>query len=269
MSVLRTGSRGLHTVPDIGLKQGEGIPGLFSAKGVDQAWFEYQNYLLSEINSLVETRAELDSVTTLFDLMASSQLSNDATMRKIAALSSQAYNNEFFFRALMPSVNPQAVVGQSSDPKAVDISNEVLNRPDLMLTGSAEAGRSPLNDLSLIIDQSFQSLASMRELLIDRADKMFGNGSVWLIHHNSALAATNCYGWASPYSHEDLYGNREHFLDSDTRLSQFVPILCLNAWQHTYLHDYGVTGKRDYLKNLFDCVEWRVVASRMPQLSRY
>lgn len=37
------------------------------------------------------------------------------------------------------------------------------------------------------------------------------------------------------------------------------PILCVNTWEHAYLRDYGIGGKRAYLERWWDRVDWAVV----------
>ena len=37
------------------------------------------------------------------------------------------------------------------------------------------------------------------------------------------------------------------------------PMLCVNTWQHVWLHDYGFGGKREYLERWWDSVDWDVV----------
>lgn len=40
------------------------------------------------------------------------------------------------------------------------------------------------------------------------------------------------------------------------------PILCLNAWQHMYMLDYGILGKRAYLAAWWEKIDWDVVHQR-------
>ncbi|PRT57022.1 Putative 37S ribosomal protein S26A, mitochondrial [Wickerhamiella sorbophila] len=263
-------SRRMHTVPDIGLKQSAGLPGLLSPKGLDIAWFEYQAYVVSKVNQLLEKHPEYNKTADMFELMTQAQASPDPEVKELAVFASQAFNNEFFFRTLRPSVNPNAVVGPSTNKLNVDISTEVLNRPELALPATPVPGQLPLADLNEIIEQSFDSVVSMRELLINRADAMFGNGYVWLVYHMSVLSAVNTYNWASPYSHEDMFSEQGDGSIAEldqSRIKSFAPILCINAWEHVYLHDYGVAGKREYLRNLFDCLDWKVIISRLPARS--
>lgn len=44
----------------------------------------------------------------------------------------------------------------------------------------------------------------------------------------------------------------------------FVPVLAIDASPKAYLHDYGVFGKETYLENVWNCINWERVASRLP-----
>lgn len=50
-------------------------------------------------------------------------------------------------------------------------------------------------------------------------------------------------------------------LYSDCKL---LPLLAIDASMRNYLLDYGVYGKQKYLDNVWDCIDWDVVARRLP-----
>lgn len=46
-----------------------------------------------------------------------------------------------------------------------------------------------------------------------------------------------------------------------------VPVLCVNMWEHVWVHDYGVfregvDGKANYLENWWNRINWNIVAER-------
>lgn len=47
-----------------------------------------------------------------------------------------------------------------------------------------------------------------------------------------------------------------------------IPLLNVSVWPQVYMTDYGVSaqGKRDYLENWWNCIDWVVVAQRYPGL---
>lgn len=54
----------------------------------------------------------------------------------------------------------------------------------------------------------------------------------------------------------------EALLYSDRKL---VPLLAIDASMRAYLHDYGVFGKPQYLDNVWECIDWDIVAKRAPR----
>lgn len=47
---------------------------------------------------------------------------------------------------------------------------------------------------------------------------------------------------------------------------QYLPILAINYWDYVYVEDYGVTGKNEYLNNLWDHLNWDVINKRLFQV---
>jgi len=43
-----------------------------------------------------------------------------------------------------------------------------------------------------------------------------------------------------------------------------VPLMCVNVWQHAYMFDHGIEGKRNYLEAWFEAINWQAVIDRMP-----
>lgn len=275
----RLGRRNFHQVADLGLTKGAGLPGLFSPKGLDIAWFEYQHYLITEINKQVEATPELATFSTISALAEACTQSPDVELRRIAALASQAYTNEFFFRSLKKdgSVNPEAIaavnegkVYNKDASVTVDVSKQVLNMPkhpettaseSQYASGTQEPVYPSYNYLS--DPRVFGDIATFRELLITRGDAQFGNGAVWLVKTNSKVALMNTYGWGTPLSHTNEGANEHESLTSTSSQLTVSPVLGINLWEHVYLHDYGVAGKREFLTNVFDCIDWGVIDDRL------
>lgn len=150
------------------------------------------------------------------------------------------------------------------------------------------------------IDETFQGVENLRTEMLEHADAMFGNGFVWLMKENSR-GSTNIhtplrilctYNAGSPYA--GAYRMRQNMdmatgLDvaqsrmrnvqntaggmgphsqsgrigsvSSTQLDAY-PLLCLNVWQHMWIPDYGILGKRAYLAAWWERIDWDVVQQR-------
>ena len=48
-----------------------------------------------------------------------------------------------------------------------------------------------------------------------------------------------------------------------------VPVLCVNTWEHVYMPEFGVAGKRNYLKKWWDCIDWGQVDHNTPDDVKY
>lgn len=126
--------------------------------------------------------------------------------------------------------------------------------------------------------------------MIATANAMFGPGYVWLVKRKDmgslgslasevtkqtqfALLTTYIAGSPLPAAHY-----RKQELDTNTALragthgplsgmgpkvapggANIEVMLGVNTWQHVWLRDYGFGGKKEYLENWWDSVDWRVV----------
>lgn len=106
---------------------------------------------------------------------------------------------------------------------------------------------------------------------------MFGSGWVWLVldqQRKMRILAT--YNAGTPYGE----GYRRQEIDTNTLSSLSsaatnfqggkgapwpLPLLNVSTWPQTWLVDYGLQGKQQYLENWWNAIDWRVVMQRLPQ----
>ena len=43
-----------------------------------------------------------------------------------------------------------------------------------------------------------------------------------------------------------------------------MPVLCVSTFEHTYIYDFGVQGKRKFLNEWWKAIDWGVVERNMP-----
>ena len=36
-------------------------------------------------------------------------------------------------------------------------------------------------------------------------------------------------------------------------------LMCVSTWEHTWLRDWGVAGKREFLERWWECIDWGVI----------
>ncbi|KAF2255390.1 manganese and iron superoxide dismutase [Trematosphaeria pertusa] len=171
-------------------------------------------------------------------------------------LASMAFNNHFFFK------------GINSDPNVTS---------------------SPSSDLVAEINRHFTSLSTLRATFLATAEAMFGPGFVWLVQLDDTNARPfrilTTYLAGSPLSaahyrqqSQDLNTHNPDSYPAVNPVGAFgaaakqppkpakplggidvIPLLCVNTWEHAWLHDYGVGGKRRYLAAWWDKINWDLV----------
>jgi Fe-Mn family superoxide dismutase len=142
-----------------------------------------------------------------------------------------------------------------------------------------------VKDMRDKITTQFGSLDNFRISFIESAAGMFGPGYTWLVWdptgrgHMGSFKILNTYAAGTPYGEA---GHRRQEQDMATGnlgsmgpysgsgkkdasiapgSTRLTPLMCVSTWQHVYLHDYGVAGKREFLNNWWDVLDWYVVAN--------
>lgn len=171
-------------------------------------------------------------------------------------VASMAYNNHFFFK------------GINTDPNV---------------------GSVPSTELIHEINKNFTSMDTFRESFIGTAEAMFGPGFVWLVQTNDrSLKILTTYLAGSPLSgahyrrqgHDLSSHNPDSYQEAVNSVGAFgaaaklqgdkkpkkplggvdiIPLLCVNTWEHVWLHDYGIKGKSDYLQAWWNKINWNQV----------
>ena len=112
------------------------------------------------------------------------------------------------------------------------------------LTPSQHA-KQPSGELMMLITQSFGSFEAMMEQLEQESVQLFGSGWVFL--------STNAAGELQIQS----LSNGDNPLRHD-----LMPLLAIDVWEHAYYLDYQ-NRRKDYLRQLFLLINWRIVSSRL------
>ncbi|KAJ9626474.1 hypothetical protein H2203_004106 [Taxawa tesnikishii (nom. ined.)] len=176
-----------------------------------------------------------------------------------------AFNNYFFFDSLSPSPEAQA-----------------LNNYDTLATS---------------LEKGFGSIDNLKQTLLDTAAAMFGPGFVWLVWsstpgggnaRSAGWRILTTYNAGTPFSEA---GYRQQGVDMNTQNAttgaqamyrmqaqhntiQNAPGIFGSSSRsgqeaaayplHVYLTDYTVEGKRRYLNNWWECIDWGTVDRRTP-----
>ncbi|KAF5097793.1 hypothetical protein DV451_003673 [Geotrichum candidum] len=266
-----------------------GIPGLYTAEGLNKAWTSVQSHAVEQLNGAISRNKALSEVggaLSLRDLLLFSKTSPEFDV-DISYYAGQVYSNEFAVSSLLSEAKgPQDQVGRVnySQTRAtpIDINNTVQHNSLLKHIESNKpeetAGLMHQQTLDKLVLNSFESEVSFRELFLTQAEAIFSGGYTWLVYHKGVkqLFLMNTYGWGVPpiFSSRDLQSFASQAAGGSAVTSQpptedyVVPLLSVSVWQHAYLHDYGVLGKRKYLENVWNSIDWRVVTQRFNETQR-
>lgn len=203
--------------------------------------------------------------STNLPLWLSFQYAHDPGNASLFNHASMAVNNHFFFKSLSPKKT------------------------------------EPTTPFLRDIEDSFSSYDTLRTEMIETADAMFGPGFVWIVKDNEQgrmkILCTYLAGSPYPQAHPRVqkvdmatsrpsarpryenqqpsngvgsFGNYTYqgMVSSKRAQNGFIafPILCVNTWEHMYLRDHGIHGKRAYLEAWWERIDWAVVESEAKQI---
>ncbi len=161
---------------------------------------------------------------------------------------------------------------------------------------------SPIPDnLKTRIEEDFSSVEALKAEFINTANAMFGPGFVWLVstekfnirilvtyiagspyagaHYRkqtvdmatrdaSAIGAASGMAWAQQQPVSNNVGSYGPHSGKQKAVSpgglEVLPLLCVNTWEHVWLRDYGIGGKKEYLERWWDRINWEEVMRDFP-----
>jgi len=88
----------------------------------------------------------------------------------------------------------------------------------------------------------------------------FGSFNKWLSYFKS-LATTRGIGWAILYWDKKDQRLLNAWVDEQHigQLQDCSPILALDMWEHAFVADYQPSGKKQYIEDFFENLNWEVV----------
>lgn len=80
-----------------------------------------------------------------------------------------------------------------------------------------------------------------------------------------ALALTRGVGWAMLYWDPNSDQLVQSWVDEQHlgQLSQAIPVLALDMWEHSYVADYQPSGKKQYVEDFFANLNWQNVEENL------
>ncbi|OQO07466.1 hypothetical protein B0A48_07163 [Cryoendolithus antarcticus] len=235
-----------------------GVPGLFSATGYKLGWTTYQTHVLTKLNSLLA--GDPDSNLSPKSLLL--KYARDPQSASIFNHASMAFNNHFFYQSLSTAPLPLS-----------------------KLSGGLES--------SLL--GTFGSLETLRQTMLDTAESLFAPGFVWLVCTSAPGQPTwrilTTYAAGTPFPEAGYrlqpsapgttlnpskpLGSFGSTSKAGQNMNKFpvggtevMPVLCVNTWEHAYIYDFGVDGKRKYLGDWWEAIDWHAVDGRTPEIEK-
>ena len=111
---------------------------------------------------------------------------------------------------------------------------------------SPDGGGEPSGALADTINDTFDSVETLKEQVNDAGVKRFGSGWTWLVWDGTGLAVYSTANQDSPLMQDD------------------VPLLGIDVWEHAYYLKYQ-NRRPDYLNAWWNTVNWDAVAQRFEQ----
>lgn len=94
--------------------------------------------------------------------------------------------------------------------------------------------------------------------LKEAIEEEWGTFERWLKRFKT-LATTRGVGWAILY-HDPITGRLLNTWVDEQHLGHLIgltPILCLDMWEHSFVADYQPSGKKQYVEDFFENLNWQ------------
>ncbi|MCJ1350518.1 MAG: hypothetical protein MMC33_000499 [Icmadophila ericetorum] len=269
----------LHNLPNLThqLTYGnKGVPGLLSPVGFDVAWTRYQGHLIEKLNQLVQGTPDEYGLTKDLAIKSARQADKAA----IFNYASMSHNNHFFFEGLSPhkTVPPTDLLTQITE----SFSSLSTLRTQFLATANAMFGPG---FVWLIRKNTFErgstSPGSLAILTTYIAGSPYPGAHARLQDRDMATTTTGVHPADTPHSYarnrmaDKVYGIEgqayghagSHGPHSASAKGQSLApqgqdldvLLAVNTWEHVWLQDYGVSGKKDFLERWWERIDWRKV----------
>ncbi|CCE63145.1 hypothetical protein TPHA_0E00490 [Tetrapisispora phaffii CBS 4417] len=253
LSIAKRGMHRVPTLPNYARLVRDGIPKVLSAKAFDIAWKQQQK-LNCEKLSLLTSGTSLESYLPFHIILNTSKKQFQTNIFNAA---SATHNNHLFIENILPT--------ETSVPS------------------------EPSRHFLYVVEKSFGcSWVELKKEIIKRAkNDVLGQGWLFLVENNyKEFHILTIQNNGSPYyfpRNQSIDLNNAISLDEYSQLNEIkkivneqtskngkekvedwtMPIICINLCDHAYLHDYGVKGRSEYVKNVLDNLNWNVINARL------
>ncbi|CUS24786.1 LAQU0S19e01596g1_1 [Lachancea quebecensis] len=240
--------RSIHSVPK--LKNGghvleQGIPNVMSASGFNIAWTQQQKYLCDKL-TLTTAGTSLESYLP-FHLVLNTAKKPFQT--SIFNLASAAHNNHLFVENVLPgpaNTAPSRLfrtrIEEQYNCTWEEFKTEMVRRAEADVVGQGWL---------FLVENSDKELHILT---------VQNNGTPYYFPRNQSFDLNSALK-LEEYSQLDAV---RAIVKKGGKIQDWtMPLIAVSLWDHAYLHDYGVKGRSQYVKNVLDNLNWTVVNNRL------
>ncbi|MCJ1318067.1 hypothetical protein MMC15_003394 [Xylographa vitiligo] len=263
-----------HQVPRLThgeLFQKEGVPGLLGTEGYDMAWTTYQGYLIAKLNAMTAHTSDETALTKTLAI----KYARDPSKASLFNHASMAHNNHHFFSTLSPTkTHPSSFLLPLIDKS---FSSLPSLRSTLLATASSLFGPGFVWLVRLTSPPAATPSPPLALLTTYIAGSPYPGAHFRQQPLDMATAATNVSAGTNPQAYAlNLHGTASTIGPHAQNARKLAPggqdlevLLGVNTWEHVWLRDYGVGGKRRYLEAWWERIDWDVVEKNMSNLDAW
>lgn len=241
--------RAIHTVPRLSnfpQVEKQGIHNILSQTGFKHCWIDQQKYLCDKL-TIATAGTALESYLPFHIILNTAKRPFHT---HIFNLASAAHNNHLFIENILPQSGQQA----KSSP------GELI----LRLQKQYGYGWEEMKD-EMVRRAEEDVIGQGWLFLVENKDKEFhimtvqNNGTPYYFPRNQ-LFDLNLAVTADEFSQWKTVEN----LTKEGEIEDWtIPIIAVSLWDHAYLHDYGVAGRKRYVQNVLNNLNWSVINNRL------
>jgi Fe-Mn family superoxide dismutase len=245
-----------------------GVGGLFSDTGYRLGWTTYQKMMLQKLDELLA--GEPDENADVKALLL--KYARDPQSASVFNHASMAFNNHFFYQAL------------STTPMKLDRYN-LLEQSLTKTFGSIDTLRTTfLDTAAAMFAPGFVWLVWCKDAEGARAGRSKGAWRILTTYAAGTPFPEAGYrqqgidaNTSSPASYEKYqatnalgsFGQHSQLGQDAAKIppggTTVAPVLCVSTWEHSYIYDFGLNGKRKYLSDWWSAIDWYRVEQRTPK----
>jgi superoxide dismutase, Fe-Mn family len=129
--------------------------------------------------------------------------------------------------------------------------------------------------------RDYSSIDNLKTQFLANAKAMFGPGFIWLVYTTNKYEVgtlrrffiLRTYLGGSPLAGAHFRRQEQDMNSSNSRsyarslgqraadgLVEVTPVLCVSTWQHSWMFDWTVAGKEQFLEAWWNKINWKVVS---------